>query len=159
MRVSDGHKFSTIINRVERAKSQNQEVLDVLSSQKRINKISDDPVGVGKVVIERDKVDSVKQYQKNIQFSIGYLERTESAIQNISEKLMRAKDLAISMSNDTYAAGSREATSREIKQIMNEIISNANATYSNRYIFSGFRTGTPTLTHDGSYAGDDSADL
>jgi flagellar hook-associated protein 3 FlgL len=38
-----------------------------------------------------------------------------------------------------------------------EIVSLANTTYANRYIFSGFRTQTPSLSSDGLYLGDDGA--
>jgi len=59
------------------------------------------------------------------------------------------------MSNSTYDPSSREATSREIREIMDEIITLGNSTFNGRYVFGGFRNQTPTLNLDGDFMGDD----
>lgn len=119
--------------------------------------MSDDPMGHSRALRSKDKVAMMKQYQKNMEFANSYLERTESAIKGIHDNLIRARELAVAMANDTYGPESREASAKEIKQIIDSVVALGNTKFANRYIFSGFRTGTPSLSQDGKYLGDDGA--
>lgn len=155
MRVSEQQRYNLVNHRVEKAKSQNADVLETLSTQKRVNRLSDDPTAVSSIVRNKNAIAEIDQYKKNISYAKGYLTSAESAVSKIYEKLIRAKELSVGMSNDTYDANSREATSREIREVINEIGELANTKFNDRYIFSGFRTNTPTLSDDGTFMGDD----
>jgi flagellar hook-associated protein 3 FlgL len=157
VRISERQRYDVAANRMNNARENNVGMMDQLSTQKKINAISDDPVSASRVIQEKGRLKNLEQYQKNILFSRGYLERTESAISGIHESLIRAKELAIAMANDTYDYDSREAASREINEVIEGIVSLGNTTYGNRYVFGGFRSLTPPLTNDGKYAGDDGA--
>lgn len=148
-------RYAITRDRVENAKLNNAKSLDRLSSQKDITKLSDDPVGVMQMIRYRNKISNIQQYQKNVEFSKGFIETTETSLQAISENLMRARELAIAMSNDTYADDSRDAAAREVREIMNEVVRLANSTYNGRHVFGGFRNQTPSLSPDGDYLGDD----
>jgi flagellar hook-associated protein 3 FlgL len=155
MRVSERMRYDKAIARVDNARTSNMEMMDVISTQKRINRISDDPIGVSRTIREKAVISDFKQLQKNVEFSKGFLERSESAISGIHEKLIRAKEIAIALSNSTYNQDSRAAAAREIKEIIKEVRSLANTTYLNRQVFSGFRTETPSLDEYGNFIGDD----
>jgi flagellar hook-associated protein 3 FlgL len=155
MRVSERQRYDTVTNRIERAKTQNSSMLEQLSSQKRLNRVSDDPVGMTQSLRMRDRIGTAEQFQKNAEFAKGFLEKSESAIEQIHNNLVRAKELAVAMANDTYNASAREATAREIKEIMNSVVQLGNSTFGNRYVFGGFRTQTPPLSLDGQFLGDD----
>jgi len=155
MRVSERQRYDTVSNRVERAKDQNRSMLEQISSQKRLNRISDDPVGMTQAIRTRDRIGTVEQFQKNTDFAKGFLEKSETVISQIHDSLIRAKELAVSMASDTYNAPAREATAREIKELMNSVIQLGNSTFGNRYVFGGFRTQTPPLSIDGQFLGDD----
>lgn len=157
MRVSERMRYDKAQTRIDGARSENANMMDILSTQKRINKISDDPVGVARTIREKSVIRDYKQLQKNIEFSKGYMERSETAISGIHEKLIRAKELGIALSNDTYADDSRAAAAREVKEIIQEVRSLSNTTYLNRQVFSGFRTQTPTVDEFGNFVGDDGA--
>lgn len=155
MRVSERMRFGHVQRRVEDAKQQNAHALDRLSSQKEIQKLSDNPIGATQVIRFRDNIEDTRQFQKNIDYSKGFLERTEGALSSMADNLIRVKELAISMNNDTYDATSRAATAREVREIIDEIVQLGNSTFSGKYIFGGFRNQTPPLSMDGEYLGDD----
>ncbi len=157
MRVSERQRYDTTTTRVETAKGTNAQQLEIMASQKRINHLSDDPIGAGQAVRTRNRVGNIRQYQKNIEFSKGFLERSEAAISSMQDNLIRAKELAVNLSNSTNDADARRSAANEIKQIMEEMVSLGNTTYANRYVFSGFRSQTPALSSDGHYLGDDGA--
>lgn len=155
MRISDRFRFDLSTNRVGKAKSDNAKMLEKISTQKDINHLSDDPVGYSKVVRIKNRMEKMEEYQKNINYSLGFLETAELAVTNIVDNLIRAKELSVAMANSTYDAKSREATSGEIREVMKSIVSLANSQYDNRYVFGGFRTKTPALSLDGRFLGDD----
>lgn len=157
MRVSERQRYETTSGRVEVAKINNGKALETLATQKTINRLSDDPIGAGQVVRKKDRIKNIQQFQKNIEFSKGFLERTEGALSSMSENLIRAKELAINLSNSTNDALAREGASREIKQVCEEMLALGNTSYAGRYVFSGFRSQTPALSADGNFLGDDGA--
>lgn len=155
MRVSENQRYQQVEGRVERAKTANARGLDDMSTLKSIREISDDPVGVTRAIRYRDQIASMQQHVRNMDMSKGFMQRTEDALSNLTDNLLRAKELAIAMSNDTYNASSREASAREIREIIDEVVLVGNSSYANRFVFGGFRNGTPPITADGSYVGDD----
>ncbi len=155
MRVSERMRFRVTQDRVENAKQINSDNLEQLSSQKRINRISDDPTAVSQNIKLKNQVGAVTQLQRNINFSRGFIERSETALSGIMDNLIRSKELAVNLSNSTYGPSSREAAAREVKEIISEVISLGDSSYGNRYVFGGFRTETPPISNDGDYLGDD----
>jgi flagellar hook-associated protein 3 FlgL len=157
LRVSDKQRYDQANHRVDVAKTGNSAMLEQLSTQKRVNRVSDDPVAVGQILRRRSQLSDIQQFTKNIEFTKGYIDRTEASLQGIHDFLIRAKELAVSLSNATYAENSREAAGLEVQQILEGVVSLANSQYNNRYVFGGFRTQTPPVTGEGQFTGDDGA--
>ena len=61
------------------------------------------------------------------------------------------------MSNGTYSASSRDATAKEVGQILDQVLNSANSKFGAKYVFSGFRVDSPAFARDGVYLGDDGA--
>lgn len=157
MRISEQQRFNSANSKIERARADNAKALDKLATQKEVTNISDAPQSLHKIFRATANLSNIENYQKNIAFSQGYLERTEAAIANITDNLIRAKEIAIGLANDTNNAESRKMVAPEIEQLIQDIISSANTTYAERYVFSGFRIKTPALSREGVYNGDDGA--
>ena len=157
MRISEQQRFNSANSKIEKARSDNAQALDKLATQKEVSNISDAPQNLHKIFRSSANLSNIDNFQKNIAFSQGYLERTEAAIASITDNLIRAKELAIGLANDTNNAESRKMIVPEIEQLIQDVIASANTTYAERYVFSGFRIKTPALSKDGIYNGDDGA--
>lgn len=155
MRVSDRQRYEIANLRVDKAKEDNAAMLEELSTQKRINRVSDDPLGMGQALKRKNQINSSDQYAKNIEFSKGYIDRAEASLTGIHDYLIRAKELAVSLANATYGPTSREAGAREIKEIIAGVVALGNSQYGGRYVFGGFRSQTPPISADGQFTGDD----
>ncbi len=155
MRVSDNQRYRLSESRVNQARQDNTGMLEQISTQKRINRTSDDPVGLGRVIKSRATLNDMEQFQKNIEFTKGYIERAEASLQGITDFLIRGKELAIALANDTYGPSSRSAAAKEVKELIDGIVGLANSQYGNRFVFGGFRSQTPPLSRDGTFLGDD----
>jgi len=157
MRISERLRYDMTNERVDRAKAGNSAMMEQISSLKKINRLSDDPTGAARVLRGRDRLKALEQFQKNAEYSKGYMERSETALSGIHDSLIRAKELSVAMANSTYGPESREAASREVRELLNTVVSLANTRFAGRYVFSGFRTQTPALSSDGRFLGDDGA--
>lgn len=155
VRVTEKQRYDLVNRRVGQSKHDNEKALETLSTQRRINDLADEPIGFANSLKMSKRIGDLGQFDRNIEYTKGFLERSEAAIFNISDNLIRAKELAVAMSNDTNGPDSLEATAKEIAEVMKEVIMLGNSQFNDRFIFSGMRTETPTLNEDGEYLGDD----
>lgn len=155
MRVSERSRYWTANEHIETAKADNLKSLETLSSQRRIDHLHDDPTASARLVKYKERLSQLESFKKNVDFSTGYVNATETAMGTMQELLERAKTLAIGMANSTYAQDSRNATAKEVEEITNHIIQLANTKYNSKYVFSGFRVDTPAMDRDGIFLGDD----
>ncbi len=155
MRVAENQRYRQVNEQVGRAKASNGRSLDDMSTQKTIREISDNPVGMTRALRYRDQISSFEQHVKNMDLTKGYMDTTEQALVNITDNLIRAKELSVAMANDTYNAASRDAAAREIREIIDEVVLVGNTNYNGRFVFGGFRNQTPPVTEDGNFIGDD----
>ena len=122
-----------------------------ISSAKRINKPSDDPLGIGKVLDYRKILESIDQYKTNISNAEAMLNITDSTLNSVDTLLIRAKELAVSQSTESSTEKTREITSKEIAEIYDQILTLANTRKNKSYIFAGYKTGTPPFEKDDAY--------
>jgi flagellar hook-associated protein 3 FlgL len=137
-------------NRTEMSDLQTQ-----AASQKRINKPSDDPIGTTKLLSSRTSERADAQYLKNMDFAKGFLDFSDQSLEELSNTLMRAKELALSQANDPSASEStRKAVATEVRQLYNQSLQVANRRLGNRYIFGGYQTLEKPFDDEGNYRGD-----
>jgi flagellar hook-associated protein 3 len=115
------------------------------SSGKRINKPSDDPLGITKDLNFRSRLSDVSQFQTNLSHAQSWLAFSDLALNSIDEFITEAKDLATQLGNDTYDENARIAGATQARELFNSIIDSANSQYRNKYIFSGSKTNLPPI--------------
>lgn len=125
-----------------------------LSTLKRVNKPSDDPVAtlrsmqLNSVVVEND------QYIKNIKQAQDWIDATETALDNGTTILHRASELAEQAANGTLTQNQMTMIRDEVEQLKNHMIQLGNSSLGGRYIFSGYRTNHLAFDTAGTYQGD-----
>jgi flagellar hook-associated protein 3 FlgL len=139
IRVSENMKFNTMVNNLFRVQDSYNEVMEKMATQKNINRPSDDPIGMSRVLSLRKSKASVEQYSRNINSGNSWLEITESKLYSADELLIRAKEIAIAQSTATASAETRSISAVAVEQIIDEMLSIANSKYGDRYLFSGTR--------------------
>ncbi len=159
MRVTTGMIFSmsavNIGNQYEQVFLLNEKV----SSGKRVNRPSDDPVDAGKVLDYRTLLGALEQYKRNVDRGVSLLRYTESALENAGTVLTEAKTLAEQMATGTYNETQRKALAVQAEQLFRQMLQAANTQIAGRHIFSGFKTDTQPFVADDdlnvTYQGDD----
>lgn len=156
MRIADKMAFNQVNQNLTKNRSDMADLQNQAATQKRINKPSDDPLASARVLAARTEERGNTQFIKNINNARSFLEFSDQSLSELTEILVRAKELAISQSND--ASGNEETrlvTASEIEQIYNQSVQIGNRKLGERYIFGGFKTQTRPFSIEGNYEGDD----
>ena len=126
------------------------------STGKRINKPSDDPVGTMKVMALKADIGRNQQLQRSLSTVDNYLKVSETNLGDLGDVLVRAKELAISMSSSVNQNSDiLESAAQEVAQLALRAVQIGNTRVGNRYIFGGFKTDKAPFDQDGNYYGDD----
>ena len=141
-RVADQMKFDLLNNSISNIQNDNNELMIKLSTQKQVNKPSDDPIGMGKILDYRSAKAQISNYQKNVDSSKSWLSTTESNLSSVNDILNQVKETAISQATATASASTRQIAADSLQPLIDQVLSLANAKFGNSYIFSGTRTDT-----------------
>jgi len=113
---------------------------EVVSSSKRINKLSDDPVGLVTVLDLRSSLSNIDQLSRNVSMGKSWLTASESALDQVNDILTDVKSLTVQMSSATTGSSERANAAGVVDEYLNQIISLSNSQSGGRYIFAGTDT-------------------
>jgi flagellar hook-associated protein 3 FlgL len=144
--------LNAVVIRVDRAQRE-------MSSQKKLLKPSDDPVGAQRAVMTRSDLSANVQHQSNVSQARGWLETTDDALSEISNLVHRARELTVQGANDATGPAARQNIALEIDQLVSAVKQAANTSYGGIHIFGGTDTTSPpydttTVPAIDTYGGD-----
>lgn len=154
MRVSTQTLFLQMQKGVQLTTQRLAQLQEAVASGKRITDFADDPIGALRALDLRGLEATLRQYDKNINASLPFLEQNDTVLGHIIDVLGRAKELALAMANDSNSAQDRHVAAIEVQQLFQHLLSLANTKIEDRYLFGGFKNGTPPFTTAGAYSGD-----
>lgn len=156
MRVSDNTNFGLVRETINRTKGRMEKLQTQSATLKKVNTPSDDPVGSSKILeIRTDKVNN-EQFLMNAKLAEAQLNNSESALSELAEVVVRAKEIAIQQASGASANDdTRLAVAEEITQMYQSAIGTANRRIGDRYLFGGYKTDQPPVDVSGKYIGDD----
>lgn len=112
-----------------------------LSTGKRINRPSDDPIGTSTALQARAGVAEQTQYQRNAQDGVAWLTTIDNTIQSATSQMQRAYTLAVQGANTASNGGTAESSlADEVDQIKQSVLALANTQYLGRPVFGGTTT-------------------
>ena len=114
-----------------------------MSTQKKINKPSDDPVVAIRALRLRSSVTEITQYySKNIPDAESWLNVTEDALKNLSQVMTSMIEQCTRGANGDLKNADREIILEQMKALGEEVYATGDADYAGRYVFTGYRTDT-----------------
>lgn len=156
MRVADNMNYNQVISNLNKNRGEASELQNQAATQKRITKPSDDPSGTTRVLAARTDLGANVQYEKSLNQAKSFLDFSEQSLQELSEILIRMKELAVGQATEAGAnADTRRSVSTEIEQLYQQSLHVANRKMGERYLFGGYKTTEPPFSGDGKYKGDD----
>ena len=94
--------------------------LEKISSGLRINRAADDAAGLGVVVRMENTNTSLQQAMRNTNDGISFVQTAEGSIEQLSNILIRFRELSVQAANETYTTTDRTMIQTEMAQLKNE---------------------------------------
>ncbi|MFE5324111.1 flagellin [Paenibacillus sp. NPDC056579] len=115
-----------VFNNTDQGKSSEK-----LSSGYRINRAADDAAGLSISEKMRAQIRSLNQAQANSQDGVSLIQTAEGAMGEVSDMLVRMKELSVKASNGTYNASDLDAMDKEFQKLDDAINNIATKTQFN----------------------------
>tara|TARA_B100001029_G_scaffold179865_1_gene191787 strand:- start:442 stop:1386 length:945 start_codon:yes stop_codon:yes gene_type:complete len=137
MRISENMMTSSILKSINASKSRMNTIQNQLSSGKKIFESSDDPFAFAKASRFKSIIDRNEQYLRSINIGLGFVEATQTHLEDINNLIQDAKEMATQAADDSLNAENREAMAQEINSMLIELESIANGKFDGDYLFNG----------------------
>ena len=112
-----------------------------MSTEKKINRPSDDPVIAIRALRLRTNVSQVTQYyEKNIPDADSWMKITEDAITTVSSVITDMIEQCTKGANEKLTSTDRQTILDELTQLRDEVYATGNADYAGRCVFTGYHT-------------------
>lgn len=153
MRVGTFQSFQSQMSRMGSLQSTLAQLEAQIASGKRILDPSDDPLGSSRVADLQRSIDNNQQFIRNMDAITTQLSFADSAVDAMSNQMVRAKELAVQAANGTLTDADRKVISTELGQIIDQMLSLSNSRdAAGNYLFSGASVGTTPFARDATGA-------
>ncbi|WP_138753699.1 flagellar hook-associated protein FlgL [Paenibacillus sinopodophylli] len=137
LRITQGMMHSQLSRNINNNLKSMSSIQQQASSGLKLNKASDDPVGITYSLRYRSELASNEQFEKNTDQAASWLDFTDTIINQAGDIMQRLKELSTQASNGTNPQEALDAIKSEVAELKNQMIDIANSKMNGKYIFNG----------------------
>lgn len=152
-RITERLRFGLPQARIEDLRRRTATANEQLTTGRRINRPSDDPLGALRVTTLSTDQRKVDQFERNLRVADANLRQTDGVLGDASEALYRVKELTIQSLTSVVTQADADSIANEIAGLRDHLRSLANTRLSERYLFGGFRTDVEPYDVNGVFGG------
>jgi len=142
MRVTRNMIVKNFLARAEMQYERLSELTTQIASGRRVNKPSDDPSGLARIHRYEAAISRIERYSVNVNTAYSWSQTTQDSIGQASDLVLQALEKAMLAVSDTTSDDARSGLSQAVSGYIDELVSLANRSQNNRYMFSGTETST-----------------
>ena len=131
MRISTNVQSLVAQRHLSENNAAQRESLEHLASGSRINKAADDAAGLAISEQMRGHIRSIRQDVRNANDGISMIQTAEGGLNEVSNILIRFRELAIQAASDTVGEDERRYIDKEVQQLKQEVNRISNSTEFN----------------------------
>ena len=144
MRITTKMMQSTSLRNLNTNKYRQENLMNQMSTGKKITRPSDDPVIAIRSLKLNSTVDKIDQfYEKNAADADSWLDLTRSALSTVMDVLKDVRSDILKARSNYNQVKDRDAVIKNLKMAIDEIYSTGNADSAGRSVFTGYRTDMP----------------
>ncbi|MEA5040809.1 MAG: flagellin [Clostridiaceae bacterium] len=121
MRINNNITALNTFNKYTSNTQAASKAMEKLSSGLRINRAADDAAGLSISEKMRSQIAGLDQSNRNVEDGISYIQTAEGALEEVSDMLVRMKELSVESSNGTYSSEDRTNIQSEVTELGNAI--------------------------------------
>jgi flagellar hook-associated protein 3 FlgL len=154
MRVTDQMLFELASRYGGEARSRLERATAQTASGLRVSHPGDDPAAAGLLVGSRIAQVRLEAIASAAGRASDELAVADSALDGVSNAVVRARELAVQLVNPTYAPAQRAQAAGEVDGLLQQVVAQMNSRVGDRYVFGGNRDGSAPFDASGAYLGD-----
>ncbi len=128
---------SQLILNLNRNAQQMNSTQTQLATGRKINKPSDDPVGITYSLRYRAELSSNEQYQKNVDSAVSWLDFNDTVMDQAGSVVQRLRELTVQAATGTNPQSALDSINEEVKQLKAQLVDISNSTLNGKYVFNG----------------------
>lgn len=140
LRVTQNMINTNLIRNLNSNQTRMSSLQDQLATGRRINKPSDDPVGISFSMRYRSEQSANDQYLENVGSAISWLDYTDSTLNKAGDVFSRIRELTVQGANGTNPQSAMNGIKSEVEQLYSEMVSIANSEFNGKHVFNGQKT-------------------
>jgi flagellar hook-associated protein 3 FlgL len=155
MRITNQMMINSTMSNIQINKQQLSTLDTQLSTQKKINKPSEDPIIAIRALRLRSSLNQVTQYlNKNIPDANSWLDTTQSALDEANSIITNLYEYCTQGSTDSYSSAERNTIAESLNKLKDAFYAQGDVEYAGRYVFTGYKTDTPLTYQSDAEAAD-----
>ncbi|GAA0428450.1 MAG: flagellar hook-associated protein FlgL [Bacillota bacterium] len=143
MRITQSMLSNNMLRNLSNSYAKLDQYMDQVSTGKKINRPSDNPVIAMKGINFRSQVNEAEQYMRNTGEVHNWMDNSDAALDKATQTMQKLRELAVQASTGTYDEEERENIKKEAEQLKEHLINIANTQVNGKYIFNGTNTTEP----------------
>lgn len=140
LRVTQSMMNAQLLRNVSNNLGRMNSLQNQLSTGKRINAPSDDPVGLTFAMRYRSEIASGEQYIRNTDAAISMIDFTDTMLGQAGDVLHRVRELMVKGADGAQPQTAYDAIKLEIKELYNQMIEIGNSSFNGKHVFNGEQT-------------------
>lgn len=137
LRVTSNMMNSQLLLNLNRnARTMNETQLQ-LATGRKINKASDDPVGITYSLRYRAELSSNEQYTKNVDSALSWLDYNDTVLGQAGDVVQKIRELTVQAATGTNPQSALDSINAEVLQLKEQLVDIANSSLNGKYIFNG----------------------
>ena len=108
-----------------------------ISKGKVINTVYDDPHKAIKIMNINNEIKYTEKYNYNIDESVGWMNTTDGALDNVGNLLGEIKETILKVGNGTYSQNEMKSLNEDMNEKIKQLADTLNSTYGGKYLFGG----------------------
>ena len=151
MRVSSKSLYAGLLTNLQSALRDITDAQEQLTTGKRINAPSDDPIGVARLMSYKSGLRTIASEESGLESATTWLAMTEQTLGQITDVANSARANGLSAISSTNE-DARDALATQVDAAIEQVVAIANGQLRGRYMLSGTATRTAPVEYDGASA-------
>ncbi len=137
MRITNQVLYSQALGSTQRLMAEIGDLQRTITSGLRVERPSDDPAAIGSIMKTSGGLRALEQYRDNLGIAQSRLSLENGVLDQITDVLTRAKELALGQGGATASTETREAVRKEVEGLTAHLIDLGNTQFTGSYLFGG----------------------
>ena len=154
MRVTERTRIQAPRARIQDLRTRQSSTQEKVSTGRRVNRPSDDPLAALHINVVQTKERQVEQFDRNLTRGDAFLQQADGVLSESLDTINRIRELTIQSISAALTQQDANDIAAEVTTLREHLLTLANPRVGDHYVFAGFLYNQPAYTAAGVFQGD-----